>query len=217
MKSRVICKALIAACFFWQLGSPNVLLAQDRIPRPALDAGEIIRSAKQGSGRELTVLAPTLTAGEIDQAVLNRLMQDIAKQPETVMQELRIEENKLQDILISLSNARSFINTNEIASIRVMCDSFKQSTKEGELRVADALAAYNRRSNYTKQFIAKFYSIVVAEIENGLSPQALVSFQSYMDDRRRRMASAGNVTLGIPSHNVRSGIEAVEFHCGKPR
>lgn len=179
-----------------------------------IDIEAAIDAARMPASRELTVLAPTLTPAEIDQAVLNKLMQEIAKKPDQVMNELRVDKEKLQDIFISLSNARNFINTNEISSIRAMCNTFDKTAATGETKIAEALAAYERRSNYTKSFIASFYELLVSDVEYGLSPQALVSFRSYMDDRRRRMATAGNVTFGIPTQNVSSGREAVEFHCG---
>lgn len=182
-----------------------------------LNADAAIDSAKSKNTRELTVLAPTLSTAEIEQAVLNRLMQDIAKTPDQIMNELRIDSDKLQDIFISLSNARNFINTNEISSVRAMCDAFHKTLASGEDQIAEALAAYELRSGYTKKFIASFYRLLIRDIEVGLSPQALVSFRAYMDDRRRRMATAGNVTLGIPTQNVSSGREAVEFHCGAAR
>jgi hypothetical protein len=191
--------------------------AQETTAESVIDAQTIINSARLPASRELTVLAPTLSPAEIDQAVLNRLMQEIAKTPDTVINELRIDNKKLQDIFVSLSNARNFINTNEISSIRTMCNTFKKSKASGEQKIAEALAAYELRSSYTKRFIASFYHRLIWEIEAGLSPQALVSFKSYMDDRRRRMATAGNATTGIPTQNVKSGREAVEFHCGSAR
>jgi hypothetical protein len=182
-----------------------------------IDTQAIIDAARSPSPRELTVLAPTLSPAEIDLAVLNRLMQEIVKAPDSVMTEFRIDSGTLQDILISLSNARTFINTNEMANVRSMCDTFNKSQVSGTEKIAEALAAYERRSSYTKQFIASFYNRLVLEIEAGLSPQSLVSFKAYMNDRRRRMATAGNVTTGIPTQNVTSGREAVEFHCGTAR
>jgi hypothetical protein len=195
---------------------PTVGAQEDNIDG-VIDTNAAIKSARESDPRQLTVLAPTLSAAEIDQAILNRLMQEIAKTPSQVMGELRLDETKLQDLFISLSNARSFINTNEIASIRSMCNSFNNSELNGDDRIAESLAAYERRSGYTKRFIASFYKTLISDIEHGLSPQSLVSFQDYMDDRRRRMATAGNVTLGIPTDNVNSGREAVEFHCGPGR
>jgi len=192
-------------------------VAQEQLVEPALNKQAAIGSARQQSTRELTVLAPTLSPAEIDQAVLNRLMGEIVKTPEQVMDWLRVDSDQLQDIFISLSNAKNFINTNEIASVRAMCSAFNQSKASGAAQIAEALAAYELRSSYTRNFIASFYKILISDIEVGLSPQALVSFRSYMDDRRRRMATAGNVTLGIPTQNVSSGREAVEFHCGTSR
>lgn len=172
-------------------------------------------SIRDSTNNELKVIAPTLSELEIDPAVLNRLMQEIAREPEVVKQRLRINDDKLQDLFITLSNARSFINTNEIASIRVMCNAFNNSAVTGPARIKESLAAYERRSAFTKSFIYKYYLKTRLDIEHGLDQQALVSFNAYMHDRRRRMASAGNVTMGIPTHNVTSGTEAVNFHCAR--
>ncbi len=191
--------------------------AQENSINGVLDSKAVIDAVRDSNTRQLTVLAPTLSAAEIDQAILNRMMQEIAKAPNQMMSELHLDETKLQDIFISLSNARNFINSNEISSIRSMCNSFSTSKLDGDDRVAEALSAYERRNGYTKRFIARFYKTLISDIEFGLSSQSLVSFQAYMDDRRRRMATAGNVTLGIPTDNVNSGREAVEFHCGPAR
>ncbi len=191
--------------------------AQENQNAKGIDINAIVDSARSSNPSELKVLAPTLSPAEIDQAVLNRLMLEIAKAPDKVMSELHIDSVKLQDIFVSLSNARNFINTNEISSIRAMCAAFDKSDASGEAQIAQALAAYETRTGYTNSFIASFYTTLIGDIETGLSPMALVSFRSYMADRRRRMATAGNVTLGIPSHNVSSGREAVEFHCGTAR
>jgi len=208
---------LINSLFLSSLLLSSFALAQGQIGDNGIDLNSTKETIGQQTGRELKVLAPTLTAEEIDPAVLNRLLQEIAREPETIKTRFAVNDSKLQDIFIALSNARAFINTNEIANIRVMCQSWERSTLSGENRINEALNAYKNRDGFTKRFIANFYGIVLSDIQYGLSEQALLSFNNYMNDRRRRMASAGTVTTGIATQNARSGAEAVTFHCGPAR
>lgn len=195
----------------------SLVIAQQQVGRDGLNLGSAREIVKNEGARELKVLAPTLTAEEIDPAVLNRLLQEIAREPESVKARLTIDDNKLQDLFVSLSNARAFINTNEMANIRAMCQAWRSSDLAGESRISEALAAYDKRDRFTKRFIANFYDNVLSDIQHGLSEQALLSFNLYMNDRRRRMANAGIVTTGIATQNTRSGGEAVTFHCGPER
>lgn len=195
----------------------SLVIAQEEIGDNGIDITSTSEIIKKQTGRELKVLAPTLTAEEIDPAVLNKLLQEIARDPETLKARLAVDDSKLQDIFITLSNARAFINTNEMANIRVMCQAWDRSTLASEDRIREALNAYEKRDGFTKRFIANFYGIVLSDIQYGLSEQGLLSFNNYMDDRRRRMASAGTVTTGIATQNARSGAEAVTFHCGPAR
>ncbi|MCH7816448.1 MAG: hypothetical protein IIC60_07760, partial [Proteobacteria bacterium] len=61
-------------------------LAQEPLERQ--NAGDPLNQSvrpdelRQLSGRQLKVIAPTIAAEEIDRAVLNRLMQEIANAPE---------------------------------------------------------------------------------------------------------------------------------------
>ena len=64
--------------------------------------------------RELNVLAPTIAIEEIDRAVVNKLMQEISNDPEITKTRLAASDAQLEDILIIISNARSFINNSEI-------------------------------------------------------------------------------------------------------
>jgi hypothetical protein len=195
----------------------SLVFAQEEIGDNGIDITSTSEIIKKQTSRELKVLAPTLTAEEIDPAVLNKLLQEIARDPETLKARLAVDDSKLQDIFITLSNARTFINTNEMANIRVMCQAWDRSTLADEDRIREALNAYERRDGFTKRFIANFYGIVLSDIQYGLSEQGLLSFNNYMDDRRRRMASAGSVTTGITTQNARSGAEAVTFHCSPAR
>ncbi|MFK7865666.1 MAG: hypothetical protein AB8B95_15730 [Pseudohongiellaceae bacterium] len=167
--------------------------------------------------RELKVINQTLSPEEIDPAVLNRLLQEAIKTPERIQQSIKVDASQLASIVITLSNAKTYINSNELTAIRAMCDEFHGSRKDGDGRILAALDAYETRSDFTKKFIQRFYTTVLEEIESSLDEQALVSFQRYMNDRRRRMSTAGNITAAIPTQNLISGAEAVDFHCGPPR
>lgn len=163
--------------------------------------------------RELTVLSQTLPPEEIDRAVLNRLLQDIALEPERSQQILGASEKELKDIYVAISNARNFINDSEMANIRAMCRAWRETAATGEQRIKDALAAYQARQQLTLNFIARYYRVVLGDIEATLTPATRNRFQAYMADRRRRMANAGTVRPGVVATNVQSGAEAVAFHC----
>lgn len=197
------------------LMAPALLAQNASLPTDGgLDRQAAERSARQNpDSRELTVLSPTLAPEEIDRAVLNRLLQDITHRPERVMAELSVNEVQLEDISISLANAAGFINNNEMASIRAMCRNWHESGLEGEARIEAALEAYRTRRQFTRDFIAMYYRVVVMEIESFLDQPTRLRFNRYMDDRRRRMASAGNVVPGSVVENVSSGAESVNFHC----
>ena len=169
--------------------------------------------SEQEQPRELNVLAPTIAVEEIDRAVVNKLMQEISNDPETTKTRLAASDAQLEDIFIIISNARSFINNSEMANVRAMCNAWNRSELEDDSRIEEALNAYKRREQFTKDFIAKYYQIVLMDIEAVLQGPSLVRFSSYMEDRRRRMASSGAITWGAVVANVTSGREAVHFHC----
>lgn len=163
--------------------------------------------------REPRVLAPTLAPEELNRAVLNRLMQEIVHSPERTAEILSMNEEELQNTTIYLSNARSFINNNESANLRAMCLAWNASTASGDARIAEALDAYKRRRQFTLDFIARYYLVVIADIESALDAQSQRQFQRYMEDRRMRMANSGATSFGAVVENISSGRETVQFHC----
>ena len=167
----------------------------------------------RGEQRELTVLAPTLAVEEIDRAVLNKLMQEIANDPVTTKNRLGVSKEIVDDIFVTISNAKGFINDNEHANVQAMCNAWDSSTKKGDDRISEALDAYKNRDQFTKTFVAKYYRLVLFDIESLLSISAKVKFDVYMDDRRRRMATSGTRSWGSVVENVKSGREVVNFHC----
>lgn len=173
--------------------------------------------ALQAEPRELNVIGSTLAPEAIDRAVLNRLMQEIAHQPDRTASILGLSRDTLQDVFISISNARNFINDNEMANLRAMCEAWDRSSLEGEARIEEALEAYKQRRQLTLNFIQKFYRLVIVDIESILTEPEQLKFGRYMDDRRRRMASAGSVYSSAVVENVRSGAESVRFHCRNNR
>ena len=122
--------------------------------------------ALQAEPRELNVIGSTLAPEEIDRAVLNRLMQEIAHQPDRAASVLGLRRETLQEVFISISNARNFINDNEMANLREMCEAWDNSVLEGDARIEEALEAYKNRRQLTLDFIQKFYRLVVADIES---------------------------------------------------
>ena len=178
-----------------------------------IDSEARIESIRQSEGRALNVIAPTIAPEEIDRVVLNRLMQQIARDPDTVRAQLEVSDEQLQDIFITISNARNFVNNSEMANVRAMCRAFNDSELQWDARIQKALDAYKVRARFTTNFIARYYRIVLADVEVGLSDVSLTLFNEYMEDRRRRMANAGTVTWGVVVENISSGTESVEFHC----
>ena len=178
-----------------------------------IDSEARIESIRQSEGRALNVIAPTIAPEEIDRVVLNRLMQQIARDPDTVRAQLEVSDEQLQDIFITISNARNFVNNSEMANVRAMCRAFNDSELQGDARIQKALDAYKVRARFTTNFIARYYRIVLADVEVGVSDVSVTLFNEYMEDRRRRMANAGTVTWGVVVENISSGTESVEFHC----
>ena len=166
-----------------------------------------------GEVRELRILAPTLAPEEIDRAVLNKLMQEIIDNPKTTEERLGVSSDQIEDIFITISNAKSFINNNEIANVRAMCNAWKSSKFRGDRKIQEAIDAYKNRDQFTKNFIAKYYRLVLFDIESLLHPSEQEKFNAYMNDRRRRMATSGARSWGSVVENVNSGRDAVNFHC----
>lgn len=163
--------------------------------------------------RELTVLTQTLSTEQIDRAVLNRLMQEINSEPANTKSRIGINDSQLQELFITISNARGFINGSEMANVRAMCAAWHDSSNRGETLVAEAIAAYKAREQLTQTFIAKYYSVVLFDIEAILDEQSLPLFRAYMHDRRRRLANAGMTSWGSPVQNIRAGTDTIDFHC----
>ncbi|MDA1369861.1 MAG: hypothetical protein O2971_03740 [Proteobacteria bacterium] len=196
---------------------PASTLAQESREPPAVD-GVVDTQARIDELRrpergELSVLAPTIAPEEINRVVLNRLMQEIARDPQTTATRLAVNDNQLQDIFITISNALSFINNNEMANIRAMCSAYNNSDLEGDARIQVALDAYKARAKFTSNFISRYYRVVLGDIETILPEISRVKFDAYMEDRRRRIANAGAVTWGAVVENITSGTETVQFHC----
>ena len=170
--------------------------------------------AQDPVSNELTVIAATLAPEEIDRVVLNRLLLEIGQDPERTAEILGVDADLLDEIQISLSNAANFINDNEMANVRAMCQAWNSARASNEdERIEIAAEAYKKRRQFTRDFIARFYRIVILEIESYLPPPALLQFRNYLSDRRRRMANAGNVVSGAIVENFSSAAETVRFHC----
>ena len=175
----------------------------------------LVEEAKEyhGEVKDLKVLAPTLAPEEIDRAVLNKLMQEIADSPKITEERLGVSSDQIDDIFITISNAKSFINNNEMANVRAMCNAWNSSNFRDEKRTQEAIDAYKIRDQFTKNFIAKYYRLVLFDIESLLQPSEQERFNAYMNDRRRRMATSGTRSWGSVVENIKSGRDAVNFHC----
>ena len=178
-----------------------------------VDLNRAKQESRTSKPRELTVLTQTLSAEQIDRAVLNRLMQEINSEPADTKARIGINDSQLQELFITISNARGFINGSEMANVRAMCAVWNESTTQGESRIAEAIAAYKKREQLTQTFIAKYYSVVLFDLEAILDEESLPLFRDYMNDRRRRLANAGMTSWGSPVQNISAGTDTIEFHC----
>ena len=184
---------------------------------PERDLVNDVPKDEEPAARELRVLGAGLAPEEIERAVLTRLLNEINSNKERTAALLDANPQELEEITITLSNARNFVNNNEMASIRAMCRSWNSSQLEGNERISAALDAYDQRKQYTLNFVQRYYAVVIRDIEAILDQQSKVLFDRYLEDRRRRMANAGAVFTGAVTENVRSGAESVHFHCRSPR
>ena len=196
---------------FSLLVAANLVHGQNNITGETIERDRATRSSKEN--RDLSVIAPTISLEQIDRAVLNRLMQEILNNASATKTQLGVNDDQLQDIYVTIANAHGFINDNDMANVEAMCDSWENSNLEGEAKITEALAAYSRRAQFTVDFIAKYYGVVVFRIRSSLTPASAAMFDAYMDDRRRRMANAGATVAGSIVENSRSGIDSIRFHC----
>ena len=178
-----------------------------------VDLNRAKQESRASKPRELTVLTQTLSAEQIDRAVLNRLMQEINSEPANTKVRMGINDSQLQELFITISNTRGFINGSEITNVRAMCAVWNESTTQGESRIAEAIAAYKKREQLTQTFIAKYYSVVLFDLEAILDEESLPLFRDYMNDRRRRLANAGMTSWGSPVQNISAGTDTINFHC----
>ena len=207
---RLITLALFSLLASASLGQSDPLPVADL---SKLDTNRAKQEYRNPEPRELTVLTQTLSAEQIDRAVLNRLMQEINSEPANTKSRIGLNDNQLQELFITLSNARGFINGSEMANVRAMCAACDESTAYGEARIADGIAAYKAREQLTQTFIAKYYSVVLFDIEAFLDETSLPLFRAYMNDRRRRLANAGMTSWGSPVQNISAGTDTIDFHC----
>jgi hypothetical protein len=178
-----------------------------------LDTNRVKQEYRKPKPRELTVLTQTLSAEQLDRAVLNRLMQEISTEPANTKTRIGINDSQLQELFVTISNARGFINGSEIANVRAMCAAWDESAASGDARITQALASYKAREQLTQTFIAKYYGAVLFEVEAFLDEKSLTLFRTYMNDRRRRLANAGMTSSGSPVQNIRAGTDTIDFHC----
>ena len=165
----------------------------------------------------ITSSQPGLEPEEIDRAVLNRLMQEIASAPRRTASITGLKEETLRKILISLSNAKNFINVDEMRNVKAMCDTWNYSEFQGSARIREALEAHAQSRQHTLTFVEGFYRNVLTEIESLLSAAEKSRFAYYMDDRRRRMADAGISSRNMNPDDLAGGAEAIHFYCRESR
>ena len=158
------------------------------------------------------MLSETLSAEQLDRAVLNRLMQEISTQPASTKTRIGINDSQLQELFVIISNAHGFINGSEIANVRAMCAAWDESAASNNARITEAIVAYKAREQLTQTFIAKYYGVVLFDVEAILDERSLPLFRAYMNDRRR-LANAGMTSWGSPVQNISAGTDTIKFHC----
>ena len=107
-----------------------------------------------------------------------------------------LEEETLRKILISLSNAKNFINIDEMRNVKAMCDSWDHSEFRGSARIKEALKARQREDNILWPLLRAFTETYSQIDRVCWSAAEKPRFANYMDDRRRRMS------YGISSRNM---------------
>lgn len=165
----------------------------------------------------ISISRSRLEPEEIDRAVLNRLMQEIASAPQRTASITGLKAGTLEKIFVSLSNARSFINVDEMRNVKAMCDTWEHSDSQGDARIRESLEAHAERRQHTLTFIEGFYRNVLNEIESLLSAAEKPRFTYYMNDRRRRMADAGISSRNMNPDDLTRGAEAIHFYCRNNR
>jgi hypothetical protein len=205
-----------SSCYFLLLLT-NLVVAQSNL-EPAtisdrLAQAQTLEHLREETSGRLDVVTNNIAPEEIDRAVLNKLMEEIASRPAVAKRRLNVSDSQLQDIFIIISNARSFINGDEMAAVRSMCRAWQNSVLDGEEKVAVALNAYERRKQFTKNFIAKYYAVVLSDIEASLTKPAKISFTAYMLDRRKRMANVGVTSFGSMIQSIPNGNDSIDFLC----
>ena len=211
--SRLLITVLLSLLAVSSLAQTNSVPPEHETEINISDTKKAINTYRNPPPRDLTILAQTLAAEELDRAVLNRLMQEISTEPERTQARIGLSESQQREIFITLSNARGFINGSELQNVQAMCSVWESSAAIGEERVAQALAAYTAREQLTKTFIAKYYNVVLHDIESLLDELSLSRFNAYMDDRRRRLANAGIKSWGAPVQNISASTDTIKFHC----
>ena len=166
---------------------------------------------------EISISRSGLEPEEIDRAVLNRLMQEIASTPRRTASITGLKAETLEKIFVSLSNARNFINVDEMRNVKAMCDTWEHSYLQGDARIREALEAHAESRQHTLTFIEGFYRNVLDEIERLLSAAEKLRFTYYMNDRRRRMADAGISSRNMNPDDLTHGAEAIHFYCRNNR
>ena len=162
---------------------------------------------------EFSTSQARLAPEEIDRAILNRLMQEIARTPKRTASIIGLEEKTLAKVFISLSNAKMFIHTDEMRNTKAMCETWAYSNLQGDARVKEALSAYADRRQLTLNFVERFYQKVLNDIKSILSTTERSRFSHYMDDRRRRMADAATSSRSMDLKDVKSGAETINLYC----
>ena len=111
-------------------------------------------------------------------------MQEISTEPASTKARIGINDSQLQELFVIIPNAR----------------------------ITEAIVAYKARNQLTQTFIAKYYGVVLFDVEAILDERSLLLFRAYMNDRRR-LANAGMTSWGSPVQNISAGTDTIKFHC----
>ena len=98
-----------------------------------------------------------------------------------------------------------------MANVRAMCNAWNGSNFRDDKRTQKRLTRIRLVISLRKILLQN--TIVLFDIESLLNPSEQEKFNAYMNDRRRRMDTSGTRSWGSVVENIKSGRDAVNFHC----
>ena len=101
LSSRLLITALLSLFAVSSLAQTNPVAPEHETEINISEKTKAINAYRNPQPRDLTILAQTLAAEELDRAVLNRLMQEISTQPERTQARIGLSESQLREIFVA--------------------------------------------------------------------------------------------------------------------